>query len=67
MNDNYIWEDEADAIVMKNLPNASEEKQEDYRETFYDAGPEDGPVKAEEELEEYKLLALMEESINFGK
>ena len=65
--DVWEWETEADAIVMKNLPNASEEIQQEYKESFFDAGPEDGVWMAEEKLEEYKLSALMKESINFGK
>ena len=65
------WDDEANAIVMKNLPNASEELQQEYKESCYDAGPEDGEGIAEEELEKhwmhYKLTPLMKESIGFGK
>ena len=61
------WDDEADEIVMRNLPNASEDLRQEYKEEFCDADPEDGEGIAEEKLPEYKLRALMEESINFGK
>jgi len=77
-NDTWSWDNEHDVdewhceawdIAIKALPHASEELVNEYYESFYDEGPEEGPVKAEEELEKnwmhYKLTPMMKEVIGF--